>query len=649
MKPVHRYLTSLLVAVSLTFGMTGTASAIDTNPMHDGGGSTEVPDTDAPVLRDDLEAAQWHLDAIRARSLDPDSGAGVTVAVLADGVWSGHPDLVGRVLDGWDIGLNQPIPTSTARTPGDNGGTVGTFAAALIAGSSDGAGVRGVAPAAKILPVVVDNVKSYNDKQVAAGVDWATANGADVIVYIGGLSAALIDTKEEFTCRSISDARRAGIPTFVASGSDWDYSGIEPKYFAARCTDAVAVAPLSSTLGEANGFRNVITPAFSAPTARVVSALAQIDWLPYTTDDQAEWAPVIAAGAAAVLMGRGADADSMLRSLSSTASDIGAAGPDGLTGAGLIDLAAATGQSDRRDAARALADATAASVPRIQTVSIDESGNTGLNWEPPAGVTVVSYRVDVSRWTGKQWNTISFSKPGTDVRAVIPVSMDSQSYVTLTAITAEGSRTSAPVNSYTITPFEPPASPYAKVTQVVARWTDKGIAVTITTNTEGDGADWYLSLLDGWTNQPLQNVKVPGKNRSYLILVNTDAELRVQPLFVIASINQERTYQALLPQYLIDATGYSAGRNHAAVAGKTDFACMTTIGVTSGCEGATVKVVDSRTGKILARSQVMSDKTFTIVFPWKGTTLRVHAVIEDPAHTVRSKPIVRALTYRKRN
>jgi hypothetical protein len=76
---------------------------------------------------------------------------------------------------------------------------------------------------------------------------------------------------------------------------------------------------------------------------------------------------------------------------------------------------------------------------------------------------------------------------------------------------------------------------------------------------------------------------------------------------------------------------------------------MTTIGVTSGCEGATVKVVDSRTGKILARSQVMSDKTFTIVFPWKGTTLRVHAVIEDPAHTVRSKPIVRALTYRKRN
>lgn len=648
MRMTSRILVTVSTTLALLFGSISSVHALNPNPMHDGGGSpTDVPvATGEPTLvRDDLESSQWYLDAIGARGLADDAGKGVTVAVLSDGVWAGHPDLSGRVLDGWNMATKKAVPANAVREPGDTGSTLGTFAAGLIAGSPDKAGVRGIAPGASILPVVVETTGDSGDAQVAAGIDWATANGADLIVFIGGLSAALISEKEDQTCRAITAARGAGIATFVAAGNDYDSSNIEPKFFAARCADAVAVGPLSATLGEANGFRNVTAPAFSAPAVRITSALAAIDWLPYTTDDQAEWAPVIAAGAAAVLRGTGLSSDESVTRLAATATDLSPAGSDAFSGAGLIDLAAAVGTRERRDAVQALDTVNRASTPRIQAVSFDEATTTGITWEPPVGTSVDSYRIDITRWDGTTWVTRSFTEVGNAVRTVVAAGMDAFTHVAVVAITATGERRSLPTNTYTLDPFKPAANPYAKVTAVDARWVKEGVEVSVTTNSEGVGATWYLSLLDGWTLEPLRQIEVNGTAK-YVVRFTTDDERRVLPLYVTATINGEKVSKGLLPQYLITATGLSAGKSYAAVTGTTDFACMESIAISSGCEGAEIRVVDTRTGKVLGRSWVMADKTFTVVFPWKSNMLRVHVEVTDPDHVVRSATIIRPLSTR---
>jgi hypothetical protein len=636
-----------MLALLLTVGVLSPATAISPILQIDGsaGEPVEAANDEIPLVRNDLESIQWHIDAIGARQVSPDAGAGVVVAVLADGVSNAHPDITGRVLPGWDIIKSTAVAAPTTRDPGAVDAGVGTFAAALIAGSADGKGVRGIAPGASILPVVVDGF-SAGDATVAKGIDWAVANGADLVYFHGDLAASLYNDRENLTCRAIADARRAGVLTFVAAGNDYDSAGISPKFFAARCSGAVAVAPLSASLSEANGFRNVVTPAFSAPAVRILSAKVEDDWLPYVVNDQAEWAPAIAAAATAVLLGTGLDAESALRKLTESATDLGVAGPDAQTGSGLIDLSAALGTSAPRDEKTALADVTAVSSPRIQTLTSDDAGSAGINWEPPAGVTVTSYRIDVFRWDGTIWKRTSYDQPGGVVRAVVPVELNSSVYLSVTALTASGERVSAPQNSFTITPFENAPNPYAKITSVDARWSAAGISVTVTTNSDGSGAAWRVSVLDGWSREPLSQARVK-EGTTHMFTFASESEMRTRPLFVTATINGELVYDALLPQYLIEATGFSAGKRHAAVVGRTDFACMDSINIKSGCEGAEVLVRDLRTKKVIARSWVMSDLSFTVTFPWPSDALKVQVEIVDAERKVRSKPITQGLTYRK--
>lgn len=105
-----------------------------------------------PALADNIRDQQWALQAYKAATdVWPISqGDGVTVAVIDTGVYSDQQDLTGQVLPGADF--------SGAQTDGrvDNDGH-GTGMASIIAGHGHGdqAGVMGLAPKAKILPVRV--------------------------------------------------------------------------------------------------------------------------------------------------------------------------------------------------------------------------------------------------------------------------------------------------------------------------------------------------------------------------------------------------------------------------------------------------------------------------------------------------------------
>ncbi|MFI1963524.1 S8 family serine peptidase [Streptomyces pathocidini] len=123
---------------------------------------------------DEVRDKQWALQALKAEaSWKVSQGSGVTVAVIDDGVNANHIDLQGNVLEGKDfVDGGSPTPA-----PGDNHGTA---MAALIAAHGHGTddGVKGLAPAAKILPI-----RDFDSEagQLGTVIRYAADNGASVI------------------------------------------------------------------------------------------------------------------------------------------------------------------------------------------------------------------------------------------------------------------------------------------------------------------------------------------------------------------------------------------------------------------------------------------------------------------------------------
>jgi len=126
----------------------------------------------AVVPNDTLFGQQWDMVQIEAPAgWDISTGAaGVVVCVLDEGCDLTHPDLV---FSGAGINLG------TMAGDGSPTGSHGTACAGIVAATFDnGQGVAGVAGDCRILPVAFQN---WTDAEIAAGINFATANGADVI------------------------------------------------------------------------------------------------------------------------------------------------------------------------------------------------------------------------------------------------------------------------------------------------------------------------------------------------------------------------------------------------------------------------------------------------------------------------------------
>ena len=138
-----------------------------------------------------IQAQEWWLGGLHVtQAWRTTEGAGITVALLGTGVDGRHPDLAGSVTTGPDF-------TGSGRTAsGPFWGIDGTQVAGVIAGHGHGpgggAGILGIAPAAKILSIRVG--LEYNDPlnsdpaiarrlpaAIAEGITYAADHGARVI------------------------------------------------------------------------------------------------------------------------------------------------------------------------------------------------------------------------------------------------------------------------------------------------------------------------------------------------------------------------------------------------------------------------------------------------------------------------------------
>lgn len=141
---------------------------------------------------EELSNELWGLGALGVTEelWDEASGTDIVVAVVDTGVDGTHPDLQGQVTKGYRPAFDEELP---AGTDSSYGGAHGTHVAGTIAAKKDGKGIIGVAPNAKIMPIVIFDDPALvggngyvGDDFVAAGIVWAVENGAKVMNHSWG-------------------------------------------------------------------------------------------------------------------------------------------------------------------------------------------------------------------------------------------------------------------------------------------------------------------------------------------------------------------------------------------------------------------------------------------------------------------------------
>jgi serine protease len=249
------------------------------------GGALDNP---SPGATDSVRAEEWPLKTLDVTDAwNYANGSGVTVAVIDSGVDATHEDLVGQVLPGLD--LVDPEGDGDTDLVGH-----GTTVAAIIAGrSDDSAGVVGIAPKAKILPVrVLDEQNRYNDAMIVAkGVRWAVDHGARVInLSLGGngSSAALGAALDYAFAKDVVVVACTGNTSASTSSEVW-YPAREPGVIAVAGMEkdstqlwsgsitgaqTVVTAPATQIVGaRPGGYWRVQGTSFAAPMVSATAAL----------------------------------------------------------------------------------------------------------------------------------------------------------------------------------------------------------------------------------------------------------------------------------------------------------------------------------------------------------------------------------------
>jgi len=145
---------------------------------------------------------------------------GPIIAILDTGIASGHIDLTGRVLPGWDF-VNKDAK------PWDDHGH-GTMVAGTAAGKgNNSAGIAGGCWGCRILPVKVANRHgSVSWSNASAGIIWATNKGARII------SMSFGDNRGGDTLQSaVQYARSHGVIVIASAGNNGNTTRMYPAAY----------------------------------------------------------------------------------------------------------------------------------------------------------------------------------------------------------------------------------------------------------------------------------------------------------------------------------------------------------------------------------------------------------------------------------
>lgn len=195
---------------------------------------------DEPVS-DPRYPEQWALPVIGApdawETIPPDAPM-VLVAVIDSGICVDHPDLGGRIAEGWDFVEDDAVPQ-------DDFGHGCSVAGVIAANVNNGMGIAGVAPNTTIVPLRVLNaegVGTYSD--VAAAIVSAADDGVSIInLSLGGYEPS------DILAEAVDYAVSRGVMVIAAAGN----TGSEGVLYPAAYESVIAVGSVDADL-EPSGF-----------------------------------------------------------------------------------------------------------------------------------------------------------------------------------------------------------------------------------------------------------------------------------------------------------------------------------------------------------------------------------------------------------
>lgn len=300
--------------------------------------TSTVPTTLAAASGDPLVPQQWAVAQLRLPEIWGRGvrGEGVVIAVVDTGVDLDHPDLVDQLVPGIDIVDGDDDPQDT------NGH--GTHVAGIAAAATgNGIGIAGTAPDAKIMPVrVLGTDGTGTDEGIAEGINWAVANGADVVnLSLGETGVLSRISKGGPLNTAIKNAAAQGVVVIAAAGNE---GTVKRNYRAGTPTLVVNATNPAGQLAQfsnSGDLRSVAAPGVqilstvpTEPTSLWPSGSRGYELL-----DGTSMATPLVSGIAAMLLSTGVPASTVIERIVTTAD--GANNPQ--LGAGVVDPSEAVG------------------------------------------------------------------------------------------------------------------------------------------------------------------------------------------------------------------------------------------------------------------------------------------------------------------
>jgi subtilisin family serine protease len=290
--------------------------SITAKPSQPGGGGGGKTPPSAPA-----ETVPWGVDRIDADLAWPGgaTGAAVKVGVIDTGIQLSHPDLGANIKGGYNA-IN-----SSKSADDDNGH--GTHVAGTIGAIDNEIGVIGTAPQVDLYAIkVLDRRGSGYLSDVIEGLDWAVANGMDVVNMSLGSSSDVGAFRT-----AVTNADAAGLVMVAAAGNDYGaavgYPAAYPEVIAVSAVDSYdSLASFSSVGPEVD---------FAAPGVSVPSTYKGSTYKSLSGTSMAS--PHVAGAAALVLGAKGPLTPAEVKARLTATADSLSGLTDSQQGSGLVD------------------------------------------------------------------------------------------------------------------------------------------------------------------------------------------------------------------------------------------------------------------------------------------------------------------------
>ena len=321
---------------------------------------TLTPAEAAVLGKDDVRQHEYWLTDYRiVDAWKQSTGSGVTVAVIDTGVDGTHPDLVDNVLEGYDasgegspngwqgLGVEPMHGTEVASLIAGHGHNVSGIP--KIAGQpGKPAGVIGVAPDAKILPIslnMVSNAEKSIDEQIPAAVRYAVDHGAQVInLSIGSNKTTWPKSWDD----AFAYAEERGVVVVASAGNRG--SGITQVGAPATIPGVLTVGGVDRQREASKGSSTQgISIGVTAPSNDMIAAAPGNKYMIWSGSSAS--APLVS-GLAALIKSKypNLSAAQIIQRITESADDTGAVGRDPVYGFGIINPLMALDPSTPQDA-----------------------------------------------------------------------------------------------------------------------------------------------------------------------------------------------------------------------------------------------------------------------------------------------------------